>query len=348
MASDLDYLYLNQIEDDDSSIERIQRRLTVTNPLNFYDDKEFKKRFRMSKSCASILCSQIESKIKRGVFRFNTMNPMIQLLATLRVLASGTFQIIDGDLFEVTQTAISNTVRDVTNAIASLSHTMIRMPTRGESEQIKEGFRAISGMEDIIGAIDGTHIKVRAAGVSNRMRFMNRKNEYSINVQAVVDADMRFLNLVARWPGSTHDSRIFRESQLYAQLENGEIDYGILLGDGGYGCERYLLTPIGTPVTPAERRYNKAQIKTRNIIERTFGAWKRKFNILNVKIQTKLSNSLNIIVACAVIWNFLKINNDIEDEEEEDVINDETEGNAGFGSLAGNTFRQQYIQRNFN
>ena len=39
--------------------------------------------------------------------------------------------------------------------------------------------------------------------------------------QMVCDAKMRFLNVVAKWPGSVHDARIFRESSLCAELEQG-------------------------------------------------------------------------------------------------------------------------------
>jgi len=133
-------------------------------------------------------------------------------------------------------------------------------------------------MPFVIGAIDCTHIHVRPTDVPDKELFRNRKGKLSLNCQAVVDADLRFLNLVTRWPGSVHDSRIFRTSELYASFETNEIDYGILLGDNGYGLSRYLLTPV-LNVTPhsAEARYNKSQIKTRNCIERAFGAWKRKF-----------------------------------------------------------------------
>ena len=57
-----------------------------------------------------------------------------------------------------------------------------------------------------------------------------------------------FTNIVCRWPGSTHDSRIFDNSALCSQFRNGLID-GILLGDGGYPCCHYLMTPVLNPTT---------------------------------------------------------------------------------------------------
>ena len=48
-----------------------------------------------------------------------------------------------------------------------------------------------------------------------------------------MNARLVILDLVARWPGSVHDSTIFSNSLIHARFENREID-GYLLGDGGY------------------------------------------------------------------------------------------------------------------
>ena len=74
------------------------------------------------------------------------------------------------------------------------------------------------------------------------MAFVNRKQFYSINVQAICDIDAFITNIVARWPGSTHDSRIFDNSKIADKLRDGAID-GILVGDSGYACRAYLMTP---------------------------------------------------------------------------------------------------------
>lgn len=60
--------------------------------------------------------------------------------------------------------------------------------------------------------------------------FKNRKGYFSINVQAACSADLRLLEIVARWPGSTHDSTIFNNSRLRRRFENNEFPNSILLG----------------------------------------------------------------------------------------------------------------------
>ena len=46
-----------------------------------------------------------------------------------------------------------------------------------------------------------------------------------MNVQTVCSHDLKFTHIVARWPGSVHDSRIFRNSS----LESGGLtnDYAL-------------------------------------------------------------------------------------------------------------------------
>lgn len=60
--------------------------------------------------------------------------------------------------------------------------------------------------------------------------FRNRKGYFSINVQAVCDSQLRIRNIVARWPGSAHDSTIFANSRLRALFENNNYPNCVLLG----------------------------------------------------------------------------------------------------------------------
>ncbi|KAL2092826.1 hypothetical protein ACEWY4_012624 [Coilia grayii] len=102
-----------------------------------------------------------------------------------------------------------------------------------------------------------------------------RKGYHSINVQIVCDANYSIFNLVARWPGSTHDARILTESQLSNIFEAGGIN-GILLGDSGYPLKRWLMTPIVAPRTQQEQRYNTIHATTRSTVERCIGVLKRR------------------------------------------------------------------------
>ena len=87
-----------------------------------------------------------------------------------------------------------------------------------------------------------------------------QKKFFSINVQKVNSPFDFISNIVARWPGSTHESCIFENSSLYSDLEAGRYGNGLLLGDEGYPCRKYFMTKLHQhhTQTRAERRYNSA------------------------------------------------------------------------------------------
>ena len=122
-----------------------------------------------------------------------------------------------------------------------------------------------------------------------------------------MNAELEFTNVVARWPGVTHDSFILLNSTVYTNFETGTN----MQMDGSwatvcYSCKPWLLIPKLNPQTRAERAYNKAHIKTRNVIERGFGVWKMRFRCLH-KSAGHLSFSprrcANVIIATARIHN---------------------------------------------
>lgn len=115
---------------------------------------------------------------------------------------------------------------------------------------------------------------------------------------------------VARWPGASYDSNIFDHSVLRARCENGEFGNTVIVGDNGYAVRKYLITPLANPQSPAENLFNESQIRTRNVIERTFGVWKRRFPILSVGMRCRISLMQVVIVATAILHNLARMENE--------------------------------------
>ena len=108
----------------------------------------------------------------------------------------------------------------VAKVIAVHHQQFIYIPTPNETPLAKYKFSQIGGPPGVIGTIDCTHIKICCQGGPNSELYRNRKGYLSVNVQAVCSHDLKFTNIVARWPGSVHDSRIFRNSRLCAKFKN--------------------------------------------------------------------------------------------------------------------------------
>ncbi|KAK0150869.1 putative nuclease HARBI1 [Merluccius polli] len=92
----------------------------------------------------------------------------------------------------------------------------------------------------VVGAIDGTHIKIIAPSKDEDV-FVNRKKVHYINTQIAFDATCYILDVVAKWPaGSTHDSRILMESGLALHRPEWEAYHMHVKLDFGVAYARFL------------------------------------------------------------------------------------------------------------
>ena len=181
----------------------------------------------------------------------------LQICTALRYFATGSYQNLIGDANTVSQPSVSRIVKKFSSSLTSKSGNFIRMPaTNVETGAAKQGFYNVASFPNVVGAIDGTHIKILAPREGEEA-FVNRKGFHSINCQMVMDSNFIITNLVALWPGSCHDSRILRMSGLWDHFEGGNLRLGILLGDSGYPNRNWLLTPFLDPNNHNERRYNR-------------------------------------------------------------------------------------------
>ena len=96
---------------------------------------------------------------------------------------------------------------------------------------------------------------------------------------------------------------------------DGAIDH-ILVGDSGYACRAYLMTPILKPKNAGEVRYNTAHRRTMCVIERCCGLLKRRFPCPHLGLHTALANTLVIIVATAALHNFALMHREQDFDED--------------------------------
>lgn len=314
MESDLSSLDENQdiLQEEAARVIRRARVFRIRkDPFNTFDDNDFKQRYRLSKATVMDLVHNIGNDLKHKTCRNKSLSPLEQILLTLRFYATGAFQQLVGDDLRIHKSTACRVIQRVTHQIASLSRQHIMMPHSADDlAATKTGFYNIANFPRVVGAIDCTHIKIQSPGGERAELYRNRKGYFSLNVQCICDADLKLRHIVARWPGSVHDSTIFNHSPLPAEFEMGTYGNGFLLGDSGYACKPYLLTPLLTPETRAEVNYNRAQIRTRNTVERFFGVLKRRFPCLQNGLRLKLETIPKVIVACGVLHNICKQQND--------------------------------------
>ncbi|XP_059212521.1 putative nuclease HARBI1 [Centropristis striata] len=335
----------NPIDIEAVLIRNVLRRERIFRPrldvLSFPEDFLFE-RYRFSSNSIIYLNNLLRPYITNLTHRGRALTSEQTLCIALRFFANGSFLYNIGDAEHYGKATVCRAVRKVTLALKRLLPVMVVFPGHKPVRTIKEEFHRIAGLPNVIGCIDGTQIPITAPA-QNEGDYVNRKSFHSINVQIICDAASIITNVEAKWPGSVHDSRIYRECSLSNRFARGEFD-GYLLGDRGYPCQPSLLTPYPDPEPGPQQRFNVAHCRTRARVEMTLGILKSRFQCLR-KLRVTPERACDIIVACVVLHNIAIIRgeqhpavqiNDAEDEHHIPV--DVQDGRAIRDLIARNHF----------
>ncbi|GES88804.1 protein ANTAGONIST OF LIKE HETEROCHROMATIN PROTEIN 1-like [Rhizophagus clarus] len=242
-------------------------------------------------------------------------------------LATGECYRSIGEKFGMGESTISYALRQFFDVIISkfLSEKIIFLTTELEVNRITNGFKITRNFPNVIGAIDDSHIPIKAPHLFP-VDYFNRKGFYSIILQAVVDHKKKFLDICVGWPGSTYDSRILINSNLYNKFNNQVTTYlnnKYILGDGGYLNLSWLIVSykdIGRGLTQEQTYFNRKHSQTRIKVEQAFGLLKERCDFLppderyhKVETETDVNRELNTTETpkgnvirnsiCNFLWN---------------------------------------------
>lgn len=146
-----------------------------------------------------------------------------RLFLTLRYLSTGiSFRQLSFSM-QISKSSISTIVKEVCEIIWQVLQPK-HMPIPPEDylrEKAKE-FYTKWNFPNCIGSIDGKHIRIKCIANSSG-QYYNYKQYYSIVLQAVVDANLKFLTVDVGAYNKQSDGGVFRYSSLYCNLETGHL-----------------------------------------------------------------------------------------------------------------------------
>lgn len=133
------------------------------------------------------------------------------------------FQLTCGDLTEISQSTVCNVVNEMADKLSDHFGEFVKFPSNDELRRVHTKFYNMNRFPGVSGIIDCTHVEIISPGGEVPEVFRNRKGYFSLNIQCVAGPEMQFFDVVTRWPGSTHDSRIFDSSYVKTQFEDHNI-----------------------------------------------------------------------------------------------------------------------------
>ncbi|KAG6476907.1 protein ALP1-like [Zingiber officinale] len=285
----------------------------------------------------------------RGLLRDNQYSFVEEQVAKFLHILSGQGRVRSESFFFRRSTeTISRHFHKVLRALITLQDQFLVQPNGSTvSPQIlNSGGRFYPYFKNCIGAIDGTHIRVKVSK-EDVSRYRGRKNYPTMNVLAACTFDLKFTYILPGWEGSASDSRILDNA--LSREDNLNAPQGkFYLADAGYMLRSTFLTPYRStryhlkeysrhpPENPKEL-FNLRHSSLRNAIERAFGVLKNRFPILAEMSRYDVETVSEIVLGCCILHNFLV---DFDPDEEiiaqvdRDLMNNEPDHGLANGAIA--------------
>ncbi|XP_069105076.1 putative nuclease HARBI1 [Argopecten irradians] len=176
------------------------------NPLDYLNDAAVISDYRLDRQSIYAVCDSIKENLERQTKRSMALPVSLQVMIALRFYASGSYMSVIAEAHGVSKMAVSRAVKIVTDLIVGQSNEHIVFPmNRQDQLTVKQNFYNIRGFPSVLGAVDGSLIPIETPS-TDEYHYVCRKGFHALNIQGVCDAKLKFLYIVAKWPGSTHDS----------------------------------------------------------------------------------------------------------------------------------------------
>ncbi|XXG72941.1 hypothetical protein AAC387_Pa07g1930 [Persea americana] len=161
--------------------------------------------------------------------------------------------------------------------------------------------------------------------------------------------DLNFQYVLPGWEGSATDARVLQNA--LGRPDPLVVPRGrYYLVDGAYANQPGFLAPYRTaryhlanfrrknPINSREV-FNKMHSQARNVIERAFGILKNRFGILKTAPPYDIHVQVDIVIACCVLHNFIRMNGGhtfdeelLEDHLDDVNLNEENDLNSALAS----------------
>ncbi|KAI3450435.1 hypothetical protein Pfo_007100 [Paulownia fortunei] len=307
-------------------------KIIAGNPSSSQLLDKFKSTFKVSRKTFDYICSLVkEHMMAKTHFAFTNGKPMSlndQVALALIRLGSGNSLISIGDSFGAHHSTVSQVTWRFVEAIEEKGLHHLQWPsTEQEMTLIKCKFEKIRGLPNCCGAIDTTHITMLLTSSDQEAdTWLDRKENHSMILQAIVDPDLRFRNIVTGWPGKMNDSSVLQSSNFFKLCQKGEKLNGnkiylseetelteYIIGDSGFPLLPWLVTPYqGKELSETEVEFNKRLLATHVVAQRALARLKEVWKMIQGEMWRPDKHKLpRFILACCILHNIVI---DMEDE----------------------------------
>lgn len=234
-----------------------------------YNSVEFQQNFRMSREAFEKLLGVFNTNLHlvRGGENLRIL-PEKQLLAVIWILATPDSYRSVGERFDLAKSTLSTIFFRIIDFLNHIANKFVNFPDSSRKMESKNYFEIQSGLKGVVGAIDGTYVPCRVSA-DQKKAYTNRKMFTAVTLQAICDHKMKYIDCFVGYPSSVHDNRIFRNSDIYKNVQQNINLYfdpdERILGDKAYPIESWCVPPFidRGNLTDRQKRFNRTHASCR-------------------------------------------------------------------------------------
>ena len=204
----------------------------------------------MNKDTFTYICEEIREFVEKPSTNLRKALTVKMRVAIALYFYSGSCDYrTTSNLFGIGQLTVCIILHAVSEAIVE----KLLPKLEAEVQTFIREFEEISGFPQAVGAIDGCHIRIKAP-LKDAEDYISTKDYHSIVLHGLLDNNYIFCNVFVRWPGKSHDARIFKNSPLYLEclqrtffprilsryIQNISIPT-LILGDSANPLEEFIM-----------------------------------------------------------------------------------------------------------
>ncbi|KAB0795809.1 hypothetical protein PPYR_01871 [Photinus pyralis] len=282
-------------------------KLFFENTVPTYSFEEFKMHFRITRPLFNSLAIKFRdsSEYKSIERHYNTVSYEKQVGLFLWFAGHEACAYRDlADRFDLSLWTVHTIIYRVSRFLSNMSVNVIKWPSLQQRLESEQKFSSKYNFPGVIGSIDGTHVIIDPPN-DNKDNYIDRKGNVSICVQGICNERKKIIDIFIGFPGSTHDSRVLKNSPIFSELPTLIEQGHYLLGDSAYPCLPYLIVPYrdNGHLTQSQKYFNKRLSQIRVQIEHTFGLLKQRFRQLYYCKLKNIEILCHFIRACCVLHN---------------------------------------------
>lgn len=264
---------------------------------------QYYENFRMSRECFEKLLDKVSR------FQGTLSNARFKLIVFVHYLAHATTYRRLRENWGVSHSTLFRIIDSMADILHNISIREVLFPLPSEYDELKEGLGGTRGVDGAILLIDGSLIDISRPSGNECFNYYSRKQKFSINLVCLVDYKRRFRG-VSYGFGKSHDSRIYRTSNMRTLVENINDRTCYILGDSAFSGFFNMRICASTTTFPLSRDLEYSLSRQRVLVEHAFGIFKGKFKRFKVAIPNGESQKYVKILKSAIwIHNFI-IDND--------------------------------------